>query len=303
MSNQGSQHNTPDFQLSSLTAIVPAKNESQCIADLVKRLRRAAPDIQIIVVDDGSNDDTGNQATSAGAKVIRHPESRGNGAAVKSGLRAASSDLIVILDADGQHPPELIPEMLKRLSEGYDMVVASRADSSQASKTRLFGNRFYNKLAGLMVGKKIPDLTSGFRLAYRRKMAEFIPLYPNGFSHPTTSTMAFFRAGYQVSFLPFEAPERRASQSHIRLLRDGTRFLMIIFRIGTLYSPLKIFLPISMLLFTSGIGYGAYTIVSMGRFTNFGALLMMTSLLVFLIGLLSEQVTNLMYLNAKNRPD
>lgn len=192
--------------------------------------------------------------------------------------------------------------MLELAASGYDMVVGARSAKHQASIARLFGNRLYNTLAGMVVGHKIPDLTSGFRVALRSKMSEFIPLFPNGFSHPTTSTMAFYRAGYQVAFMPFDAEQRPAgSRSHIRILRDGARFFLIIFRVGTLYSPLKIFLPISASIGVGGLAYSVYTLIEMGRFTNFGALSLSTALIVFLIGLLSEQVTNLMYLNARSR--
>lgn len=288
---------------SELTVIIPAKNEAESIGTLVTRIKTNLPGAQVLVVDDGSTDNTGPVASEAGAQVFRHPESRGNGAAVKSGLRASDTRWIGIMDADGQHPPEAIPAMLELAASGYDMVVGARSSKHQASIARLFGNRLYNTLAGLVVGHKIPDLTSGFRVALREKMSEFIPLFPNGFSHPTTSTMAFYRAGYQVAFTPFEADRRSPnSRSHIRILRDGARFFLIIFRVGTLYSPLKIFLPISASIGVGGLAYSIYTLLEMGRFTNFGALSLSTALIVFLIGLLSEQVTNLMYLNARNRP-
>lgn len=294
--------NTP-IPFSDLTIIIPAKNEAESIGTLVARIRSSLPGCQVLVVDDGSTDATGSVATEAGAQVYRHAESRGNGAAVKSGLRESRTLWIGIMDADGQHPPEAIPAMLELAASGYDMVVGARSAKHQASIARLFGNRLYNTLAGMVVGHKIPDLTSGFRVALRSKMSEFIPLFPNGFSHPTTSTMAFYRAGYQVAFMPFEAAQRQAgSRSHIRILRDGARFFLIIFRVGTLYSPLKIFLPISASIGAGGLAYSAYTLLAMGRFTNFGALSLSTALIVFLIGLLSEQVTNLMYLNARNRP-
>lgn len=303
MSKPATQHRQEIIAtLNDVTIIVPAKNEAATIGQLLDRIFSVATESEIIVVNDGSTDDTSTIAESKGAIVVNHKDSRGNGAAVKTGIRHASRKWIAILDADGQHPPEIIPDLLKQAEQGYDMVVGARGKKHQASLPRMMGNQIYNALAGAVVGKTIPDLTSGFRLARRDKLSEFIPLYPNGFSLPTTSTMAFFRAGYQVGFHPFDADQRiEGSASHIRLVKDGARFFLIIFRVGTLYSPLKIFLPISASIGVGGLAYSVYTLLEMGRFTNFGALSLSTALIVFLIGLLSEQVTNLMYLNARNR--
>ncbi|MDH3414364.1 MAG: glycosyltransferase, partial [Gammaproteobacteria bacterium] len=203
------------------------------------------------------------------------------------------------MDADGQHSPEDVPRLLAMLDEGYDMVVGARTRDSQANFGRATANTVYNRLAGWMVGRTIPDLTSGFRAARTEKFKKFLHLLPNGFSYPTTITMAFFRAGYSVAYLPISAAQRTVTQgatsSHISPLKDGVRFMLIIFRVGTLYSPLKIFFPISLALFAMGLGYYLYTYFSLNTFTNMGALLFITSMLVFLIGLVSEQITNLLY--------
>jgi glycosyltransferase involved in cell wall biosynthesis len=279
-----------------LSIVIPAKNEAPTIGRIVTALRSRFADAEIIVVDDGSDDDTGSAAGAAGARVVRHPRSRGNGAAVKSGARAARGARIVLMDADGQHDPADIPRLLEALDQGHDLVIGARDAASQASFWRLLGNGVYNRLASLMVGHRIPDLTSGFRAADAAKFREFLYLYPNGFSYPTTCTMAFFRAGYGVAFVPITTARREAdSHSHINIVRDGGRFLLIIFRIGTLYSPLKIFFPFSLLFFIPGIVYSTYTLAVLQRFTNFGALLLISSILVFLIGLVSEQITNLLY--------
>lgn len=279
-----------------LSIVLPAKNEEQGLFLVLPELRQLYPLAEIIVVDDGSTDKTSEVATSLGAKVVRHPYSKGNGAAIKSGLRNAGRSVVVCMDADGQHRAADIELLLNKLYDGYDLVVGSRSGTAQAGMHRGLANAFYNRLASWMVGQSVADLTSGFRAMRRDLVEEFICLLPNGFSYPTTTTMCFFRAGYSVAYVPVDVKPRLAgTQSHIRLLRDGIRFLMIIFKIGTLYSPLKIFLPISASLFSLGLGYYLYTFIEYSRFTNMSALLFTTSIMVFLMGLVSEQITNLLY--------
>jgi glycosyltransferase involved in cell wall biosynthesis len=284
---------TSKIDSATLSIILPCLNESQSLQTLLARLTSYYPDTEIIVVDDGSSDDSASIAEKAGVKVIRHPYSMGNGAAIKSGARAASGDILVFMDADGQHAPEDIERLLSQLAPGYDMVVGARSADSQANIGRWFANSFYNWLSSWMVGHRIADLTSGFRAVKADKFQEFIYLLPNGFSYPTTITMAFFRAGYSVSYIPIVA-HKRIGKSHIRL-RDAVRFVLIIFKIGTLYAPLKLFGSLSFGFFTLGLSYYLYTFTTAGRFTNMGVLLFITSLLIFLIGLVSEQITQLLY--------
>ncbi|WP_448553037.1 glycosyltransferase family 2 protein [Thalassotalea montiporae] len=280
----------------SVSVVIPAKNEEPSIKTLITSIYSQLGDLikEVIVVNDGSTDGTEHAATEAGAKVISHPYSKGNGAAIKTGAKAASSEIVVFMDADGQHSPADIPRLIDKLNLGYDLVVGARQKGSQASIGRSFANKLYNKLASYMTGHKVEDLTSGYRAVNREKFLEFIYLYPNGFSYPTTSTMAFFRAGYSVTYLPIHAAQR-TGKSHISPLKDGMRFLLIIFKIGTLYSPLKLFLPISLATFLTGLGYYSYTFITAGRFTNMSALMFTTALIIFMVGLVSEQITNLMY--------
>ena|SRR3990172_3761663 len=280
--------------MKSISIIIPAKNEESGLAEILPKLRKQWPGAEIIIVNDGSSDNTSNISHSNGARLVTHPYSMGNGAAVKSGARAATGDILVFMDADGQHNPDDIPRLLSKYNEGHDMVVGARHSSSQASLGRSFANRIYNWLASWMVGRKIDDLTSGFRVATATKFREFIYLLPNGFSYPTTITMSFFRAGYPVAYVPIQAKARQG-KSHISPLRDGVRFFIIIFKVGTLYSPLKLFAPISLFFFATGIGYYLYTYLTYARFTNMSALLLITSILIFLIGLVSEQITTLVY--------
>ncbi len=277
-----------------LSIILPAKNEAAAIGITVAGIRQHYPDAEVIVVNDGSTDNTVAVAEAAGAMVVHHPYSKGNGAAIKSGARAARGDILVFMDADGQHDPADIPRLLARLGEGYDLVVGARQAGSQASLGRGLANGFYNRLASYMTGHKVEDLTSGFRAVRADKFREFLYLLPNGFSYPTTSTMAFFRAGYSVAYEPIHAA-KRIGTSHIRLLRDGARFLLIIFKIGTLYSPLKLFAPAALVMFVAASLWYGYTLSSFGRFTNMSALLYTGSVMVFLMGLISEQITALMY--------
>jgi glycosyltransferase involved in cell wall biosynthesis len=278
-----------------ISVILPAKNEAQGLQRTLPGLRAQFPDAEVIVVDDGSTDATAEVAAGHGAKVLSSPYSMGNGAAIKRGARAASGDILVFMDADGQHDPALIQQLLDRLEAGFDMAVGARDSSGQANAGRGAANAFYNRLASWMTGHKVADLTSGFRAVRADRFREFLHLLPNGFSYPTTSTMAFFRSAYPVAYVPIPVAKRVGTSSHIRPLRDGLRFLLIIFKIATLYSPLKLFAPTAFVFGLLGLGYYAYTFVVEHRFTNMSALLLSGAVIVFLIGLISEQITNLTY--------
>ena len=279
----------------SISVVLPAKNEAEGLAKTLPGLRAALPDAEIIVSDDGSTDGTAEVARSHGARVVSAPYSMGNGAAIKRGARAARGELIVFMDADGQHDPAHAQLLLGKLAEGYDMAVGARDGSGQANFHRGIANRFYNRLASWMTGHRILDLTSGFRAVRADRFREFLHLLPNGFSYPTTSTMAFFRSAYPVAYVPIPVAKRVGSNSHIRPIKDGVRFLLIIFKIATLFSPLKLFAPAGAGFGLLGVGYYAYTFVTQGRFTNMSALLLSASVIIFLIGLVSEQITALTY--------
>jgi glycosyltransferase involved in cell wall biosynthesis len=286
-----------------LSIVIPAKNEEEGLSLFLPRLREIYPEFEIIVVNDGSTDGTVRVCDEAGVRVVSHPYSKGNGAAIKSGARAATGEYIIFMDGDGQHDPADIQKLLYKLEEGYDLVVGARSGiDSQASVARWSANTLYNKLASWMVNRNIPDLTSGFRAVNRKKFLSFLYLLPNGFSYPTTSTMAFFRAGYSVGFVSITV-SKRVGKSHINVLRDGVRFFLIIFKIGTLYSPLKVYFPMSLMI--SGLGFLNYvmTFGSGARFTNMSTLLLLGGVIVFLIGLLSEQMTNLQYKDTDIDPD
>ena len=278
-----------------VSVVLPAKNEAEGLRRTLPALKNCLPDAEVIVVDDGSTDDTAAVATSLGARVLGAPYSMGNGAAIKRGARAATGGIIVFMDADGQHDPTLIPELIARLEQGYDMVVGARDGTGQASVGRGLANRLYNRLASWMTGHDVKDLTSGFRVARAERFREFLHLLPNGFSYPTTCTMAFFRSAYPVAYVPIRVDKRVGTASHIRPLKDGVRFLLIIFKIATLYSPLKLFAPVGVGFFLLGLGYYGYTFATQHRFTNMSALLLSAAVIVFLIGLVSEQITNLTY--------
>ena len=278
-----------------LSIILPANNEALALPGLLAQLHQHQPETELIVVDDGSTDATATIAADAGAKVIRHPYSMGNGAAIKAGARAATGDVLIFMDADGQHHPADIARLLEYMeSGGYDLVVGARDGDSQASVGRSLANGFYNRFASLISSQRIRDLTSGFRAVRADKFRQFLYLLPNGFSYPTTITMAFFRSGYPVGYLSIQAAPRQG-QSHIRPVRDGLRFLLIIFRIGTLYSPLKIFLPIAFVQSVVGLSYYFYTYLTTGRLTLGTILMLSSALTIFLIGLVSEQITALNY--------
>lgn len=282
-----------------ISIILPAKNEGENLAHLLPILRKLYPSSEIILVDDGSSDNTAQIASTNDIKCVSHPYSMGNGAAIKTGARSATGEILVFMDADGQHKPEDISRLLEPMkTKGFDMVIGARGRTSQASAPRMLANILYSKLASFMTGKNIADLTSGFRAVSADKFRKFLYLLPNGFSYPTTITMAFFRSGYSVTYIDIETGQRKG-KSNISLLRDGVRFFIIILRIGALYSPMRLFLPISFSFFLLGIGYYFFTFFTTGRFTNMSALLLTSSLLVFLIGIVSEQISSLHYRDAE----
>ncbi|SMG67154.1 glycosyl transferase family protein [methanotrophic bacterial endosymbiont of Bathymodiolus sp.] len=282
-----------------ISIVLPAKNEAKNITAVLQSIQALDLNAEVLVINDGSTDNTAELAELAGAKVISHPYSQGNGAAIKTGARNATGDITVFMDGDGQHNPVDIPMFLQKMEEGYDMVVGARNVKSQASLLRRIGNAFYNRFTTIMTGHKIDDLTSGFRAVKTDKFRKFLYLLPNGFSYLTTSTMAFFRSGFPVAYVPIHAGQRKG-KSHIRLFRDGARFFIIILRIGSLFSPMRLFLPVSISLFLLGMGYYGYTYVTMHRFTNMSALLLNTSVITFLMGFLSEQVSALHYRHAED---
>lgn len=273
--------------------VIPAFNEAASIGVVVRDLRAAAGWREIIVVDDGSADDTGAQAGAAGARVVRHPYNKGNGAAVKTGIRHATGAFVLIADADGQHQPSDAARLVSRL-DAYDLVVGARAPGTQATSARRFGNAVLNGIASYLTEQHIPDLTSGFRAARRECLIEFLHLLPNGFSTPTTTTLAFMKAGYSVRFEPVEAAQRHG-RSKIRLGPDGVRFFMILLKVITIFSPLRIFLPVSFVAFLVGAAYAVWTIFTQAHVTNSSVLLIVLSVVILLVGLVSEQISSLRF--------
>lgn len=278
------------MSVESLSIILPAHNEADSLQTLLPLLKKAYPLAEIIVVNDGSTDNTLTISEEAGVTVITHPHSLGNGAAIKTGVRHATGETLLLMDADSQHRVEDIEALLNEYTNGYSMVVGARSRDGQANAPRWLGNTSYNMLASWIVGRPIRDLTSGFRVVNTRKFKEFLHLLPNGFSYPSTITMAFFRSGYAVSYIDVTV-NKRIGKSHIRPLSDGIRFLIIIYKVATLYSPLKVFLPLAGLHFMIGLCYYAFA----GHLTYFSTILISASIIIFLIGLVSEQITTLMY--------
>ena len=277
----------------SVSVVVPAFNESGSIAGVVTALRAVAPWHEVIVIDDGSTDGTGKAAQDAGARVVRHPYNKGNGAAVKSGIRAATGEWIAIVDADGQHRGEDARRIVDKLGD-YDLVIGARDPHTQATMGRRVGNGLLNRLASYLTERPIPDLTSGYRAARREYLLEFIHLLPNGFSTPTTTTLAFIKAGYNVAFEPIAA-QPRIGTSKIRLASDGAKFFLILLKVITIFSPLRIFAPISAAAFLVGAAYGAWNFIYHARIPNGAVLLLMFSVIVILVGLISEQISALRF--------
>ncbi len=281
--------------LESTSVLIPAFNEASVIESVIQEIERLGNWKEIIVVDDGSSDPTAERAASAGATVIRHPYNKGNGAAVKSAVRQATGDYILLMDADGQHSPSEIPRLIDKLGE-FDLVVAARSFKAQATLSRGLGNGFLNRFATMLSGFPIADLTSGFRAAKRERFKQFIHLFPNGFSYPSTSTLAFVKAGYSVCFIDVVGKQREGKEkSKMRPWKEGGRFIMLILRMVTLFSPLRVFLPISLVFFGLGFGYLVYTIIDETHVTNTSVLLITAAAVLFLFGLLSEQIAALRF--------
>jgi glycosyltransferase involved in cell wall biosynthesis len=276
-----------------VSIVVPAHNEAPSIAALVSALRADGPWGEIIVVDDGSTDETGRRAADAGARVLRHPYTKGNGAAVKTGIRSAGGEFVLILDADGQHRPADARRLVARL-DTYELVVGARSRATQASLARRLGNGALNAVASYLTDRRIPDLTSGFRAARREHFLEFLHLLPNGFSTPTTTTLAFMKAGYSVCFEPIDAGVREG-RSKIRFGPDGVQFFVILLKVITIFSPMRVFLPLSLASFALGGAYAAWTIVTQSHVTNSSVLLILLSVMIFLVGLVSEQISSLRF--------
>jgi glycosyltransferase involved in cell wall biosynthesis len=276
-----------------VSVVIPAYNEAEVIGAVVGGVAAAGPWREIIVVDDGSADETGSRAAAAGAVVVRHPYNKGNGAAVKTGIRRASGEYVLILDGDGQHQSADAGRLVARLGE-YDLVIGARPHATQATPARRFGNDALNRFASYLTGRPIPDLTSGFRAARRECLLEFLHLLPNGFSTPTTTTLAFIKAGYNVAFEPAEA-RPRVGQSKIRLARDGAKFFMIVLKIVTIFSPLRVFVPLAGVSLLVGMAYGIWNVAVHSRIPNGAVLLILFSVVVFLVGLVSEQISALRF--------
>ncbi len=285
--------NSKNVNLMSVSVVIPTFNEERVIGDIIKKIKELYPSFEIIVVDDGSSDHTAEVAQKSGAKTIIHPYNIGNGAAVKTGIRNASGEYIVLMDGDGQHAPEDIERLLEQ-APYFDLVIGARDASTHASIGRRWANWCYNKLASYVGKFPIKDLTSGFRVFKRKTVLKFLYLFPNTFSYPTTSTLAYLRSGLTIKYVPIKA-NKRIGKSKINIIKDGARFFLIILRIATFFSPLRVFLPISIFFFILGLGYYGYSFYTMHRFTNMSALLLSVSIMIFLMGLISEQITQIRY--------
>jgi len=277
-----------------VSVIIPVYNEDKSIGGLVSRIKTCYPDFDVIVIDDGSIDNTADVAQAAGAKVYSHPYNIGNGAAIKSGIRVADGDILVFLDGDGQHDPKDIAELLRYFPQ-FDMVVGARSISDQASLGRAAGNKIYSWFASYVAKFSIRDLTSGFRAVKSNIAKSFVYLLPNTYSYPATITLGVLRSGMSVKYVPIKMQQRKTGKSNIKLVSDGVRFFMIITRICTLYSPMRVFLPVSCMMFFLGVANYLYTYIVRGRFTNMSVFLFVAAIIIFMMSLLSEQICQMRF--------
>ena len=280
-----------------VSVVIPARDEAGglpgVLAGVKAALGGAGVSFEVLVVDDGSSDGTGDAARKAGARVLRHPYPMGNGAAVKDGIRAARGEVVALMDADGQHDPADLPRLLEALGEEWAMAVGARTGGFGAGIHRAFANRVYAALASYVSGVRIPDLTSGFRVVRRDAARKFLYMLPNTFSYPSTLTLALLRSGRPVRFVPVKA-RGRTGTSKIHLLRDGARFFLIILRVATSFSPLRVFLPASMVSFAAGLALYLYKWKEAPLLTNGIQLLWLLGALLFFLGLLAEQIASLL---------
>lgn len=276
------------------TVIIPAYNEENTIGDLISGIKKLHPEFKVLVINDGSNDNTAGVARDAGAEVYSHPYNIGNGAAVKSGIRNATGDVLVFMDADGQHHPEDIAQLIAHIPD-FDMVVGARSIKGQTSLARAAGNKFYNNFASYVAKFSVKDLTSGFRAVKSHVAKDFIHMLPNTYSYPTTLTLGVLRNGWSVKYVPIKFSKRKKGTSDVKIFKDGVRFFMMITKICTLYSPMRVFLPVSISIFLIGLCYYLFTFITQNRFTNMSALLFTTSILVFMMGLISEQICQMRF--------
>ncbi len=277
-----------------VSVIIPAFNEGDIIADIVNRVKSLHPDFDVIVIDDGSTDDTAAEAQKAGASVYRHPYNIGNGAAIKSGIRVATGDILVFMDGDGQHDPQDIAGLLAFFPD-FDMVVGARSLGDQASLGRALGNKIYNWFASYVAKFSIKDLTSGFRAVKSTVARNFLYLLPNTYSYPTTLTLGTLRSGMSVKYVSVTIKQRKTGTSNIKMIQDGVRFFMIITRICTLYSPMRVFLPVSFVMFLLGLANYVYTFIIRSRFTNMSVFLFVTAIVIFMMSLISEQICQMRF--------
>ena len=277
-----------------VSVIIPVYNEGKAIADLVVKIKTCYPDFDVIVIDDGSTDNTADAAQAAGAKVYSHPYNIGNGAAVKSGIRVADGDILVFMDGDGQHDPEGIANLLEYMP-GFDMVVGARSMGDQASLWRAAGNKAYNWFASYVAKFPIKDLTSGFRAVKSNIAKSFVYLLPNTYSYPATITLGVLRSGMSVKYVPIKMRKRATGKSNIKLIQDGMRFFIIITRICTLYSPMRVFLPVSFTMFFLGVANYIYTYITRSRFTNMSVFMFVAAIIIFMMSLISEQICQMRF--------
>lgn len=275
-----------------LSIIIPAYNEAEAIGPTLRKLSGMTFPIEheIIIVDDGSTDDTYKVCSEFPVILLKHSVNKGYGAALKTGIRKSSGDRIIILDSDGQHDPDEISKFIDLLEE-YDMVIGERSAESFQVANRKLGKRIIRKVGEYLVEQKLPDFNSGFRAFRKDLILELLHMMPNGFSFSTTSTLAFLKEGYNIATLPINVKERVGRKSNVKFFKDGSKTMLLLFRIIMLFNPLKVFFPASIAISFFGLAFGVYGYIEFDKFSNTGVLMITLGMFLFFIGLLADQIS------------
>jgi glycosyltransferase involved in cell wall biosynthesis len=290
VSTQASNERAVDVSI-----VIPAYNEGEAIGetltDLFSVIGESTRRYEVIVIDDGSADDTGAMAESNGARVVRHRKNKGYGAALKTGVLASQAEIVVFYDADNQFDPKDIERIVEEAKDA-DAVLGARTSKSYAPFSRKGGKKLLSWLANYLSRQKIPDLNCGLRAIHRDVLLGYLHLLPNGFSASTTTTLVLLREGYDVKFVPITV-KKRIGKSTVRPLQDGMDTALLVVRLTTLLDPFRVFGPMSFFFFVFGCVWGLRYLIHGKGLSIASLFLLVSSVIIFFFGLVADQVASL----------